>query len=389
MEKNILIIIDKIKSGGAQKIAINLAVYLKKIYKYNVKIATFQTIHEEKEIDGVEIIDLNIPKSTNKVRKVLNVIKRIVALKNLKKKYNITHSISFLTVPNFVNCVSKYRDKIIISIRNEMSKVEKDEISTYMNKIAGKKADIIVPVSKYILEDEKKNYNLDENKMEVIYNFCNPEKEEELSKEGIDKKWDTIFENKHVIINVGRLEEQKGQIHLIRAFSSIADKLPNTVLVIVGEGTKRKLLENEINKLNLKDKVYLIGYEDNPIKYIKKSKIFVLSSLYEGMPNVVLEAMAAGIPVISTCCNPGIIEISSKNLNNLKVEKIVYDDYLVITPSINNNDFETQEKFLAEAIYKLFTDEKMYSKYCKASSIRIKDFSVENIIEKWKNLIEE
>ncbi len=389
MDKNILIIIDKLKSGGAQKIATNLAIYLNKIYKYNVKIATFETTNGEKKIDAVEIIDLNIPKSYSKVRKILNVLKRTVALKKVKKKYNITHSISFLTVPNFVNCMSKYKDKIIISIRNEMSKVEKNKISTYMNKIAGKKADIIVPVSKYILEDENKNYNLNEDKMRVIYNFCDQKKIKKLSIEKIDENLDIIFKNKNIIINIGRLEEQKGQLHLIRSFSNIAHKLPDTILVIIGEGTKRKVLESEIDKLDLKDKVYLIGYEDNPIKYIKKAKIFVLSSLYEGMPNVILEAMAVGIPVISTYCNPGITEISSKNINNLKINDIVYDDYLILTPAINKDEPKKQEDLLAKAIYKLLTDETIYSKYCRASSIRIKDFSVKNIIEKWKTLIEE
>lgn len=107
------------------------------------------------------------------------------------------------------------------------------------------------------------------------------------------------------IISVGRLVEQKNYKMLILAFRRILEYYPDYTLAIFGEGNKRRELEDIIQKNDLNNKVFLKGETDKVFEEMNKADIFVLSSNYEGMPNALIEAMAMGMPVISTDCKGG------------------------------------------------------------------------------------
>lgn len=108
-----------------------------------------------------------------------------------------------------------------------------------------------------------------------------------------------------IIVSVGRLEPQKNQKILISAFSNVKRDFPDYKLVICGEGSLRKQLEEQIENLGLQESVKLPGTISNVHNYIKDASLFVLSSDYEGIPNALMEAMAIGLPCISTDCSPG------------------------------------------------------------------------------------
>lgn len=392
MKENILIIIDKISNGGAQRAAVNLANGLSK--SYNVILATFEIKEDNYECSS-KIINLNCGKTNNKISKVYNMLKRIHKIRKIKRENNITHSISFLTVPNFINICTKLNDKTIVSIRNEMSKIEKSFIEKQMNKISCKKADIVVPVSKYVLYDQQINYKTNPKKMKVIYNFydqeyINKRKEEEI-KEELAKK---IIGSK-IVLTIGRLEEQKGQWHLIRAFSKVVKEIPNAKLIILGEGSLKKYFYELIKELNLEENVYIIDFDSNPYKYMNVSELFVLSSLYEGMPNVVLEAMTCGLPIISTDCNGGPREILAPNTNlKKKTNSIGNEEYGILVPPLDNvyyiakEHLSREEELLAEAIIKLLKDNKLKQYYRNKSLERIEDFNKDKILKLWIDLLE-
>src|SRR5699024_245151 len=108
-----------------------------------------------------------------------------------------------------------------------------------------------------------------------------------------------------VIVNVGRLHTQKNQTLLINAFKNISNYFPEYKLEIYGEGPLEYKLENQIKALDLTDKVTLKGTTNDLFAEIVDASLFVLSSDYEGMPNALMEAMALGLPCISTNCRPG------------------------------------------------------------------------------------
>ena len=113
------------------------------------------------------------------------------------------------------------------------------------------------------------------------------------------------------IVTAGRLNEQKGFHLLIDAISMVRGRHPDIEfrLAILGDGSRRENLERQIAGLNLHETVHLTGFQDNAIAWYRSADVFVLPSLIEGMPNVLLEAMACGTPVISSDCHSGPAEI--------------------------------------------------------------------------------
>jgi glycosyltransferase involved in cell wall biosynthesis len=111
-----------------------------------------------------------------------------------------------------------------------------------------------------------------------------------------------------VILAAGRLAPQKDYPTLIRAFAALSAGR-DLRLIILGEGPERTALESLIQQLGLADRVSLPGFRDNPFAYMSRARLFVLSSAWEGLPGVLIQAMACGTPVVSTDCPSGPREV--------------------------------------------------------------------------------
>ncbi|MEO8494986.1 MAG: glycosyltransferase family 4 protein [Planctomycetota bacterium] len=121
------------------------------------------------------------------------------------------------------------------------------------------------------------------------------------------------------IVAMGRLESQKGFDLLLEAFSQIVERHPGWRLKIFGDGSQRELLADQIRELGLEQSVELCGWVESPDRWINQSELFVLSSRYEGFPNALLEAMAAGVPAVSFDCESGPSEIIRHEVDGLLV----------------------------------------------------------------------
>ncbi len=170
----------------------------------------------------------------------------------------------------------------------------------------------------------------------------------------------------NVILNVGRLESQKGQDILIRAFAEA--QIENWHLHIVGEGSLRAKLENLISELGLKEKVFLLGKRSKISEQYASCKIFAFSSRYEGFPNALLEAMYFGLPCVSTDCPTGPAEIIDNGVNG----------YLV--PIDDTASLAHRLKLLAH-------DERLRGVIGDAAKIAVEPFQTTLVIEEWQNLI--
>ena len=133
-----------------------------------------------------------------------------------------------------------------------------------------------------------------QKKTSIIYNPVND------SVFNLPPLQERVGERLNRIISVGRLYPQKNQKMMIRAFAKIADDFPDWQLVIYGEGPLRAELESLVSSFKLQERVLLPGRTENVIEELRKSKIFCLSSDYEGMSNAMIEAICVGLPVIST-----------------------------------------------------------------------------------------
>jgi len=169
-----------------------------------------------------------------------------------------------------------------------------------------KYADFVIAPSKGVADDLVKNKVVSISKIRVVYNPVDIELIEKKAEEPISHPW--FQGNDQVILAVGRLTKQKDYPTLLRAFSIVSRKV-SCKLVILGEGEERKELEELVKDLGLEGTVDMPGFVENPFAYMARASVFVLSSLWEGLPNVLIQAMVCGTPVVATDCPSGPREI--------------------------------------------------------------------------------
>ncbi len=203
--------------------------------------------------------------------------------------------------------------RLVVTEHNQLSKTArnasrlKGRLAPLCARWLYPQADGIVAVSQGVAKDLAHTAVLPLDRIETIYNpVINPEMLA-LAKEPVEHPWFAPGEPP-VILGVGKLEAQKDFPTLIRAFATVRRSQPAR-LVILGWGPDRPQLEALVQELGLEDAVAFPGYEQNPYAYMARSAVFALSSAWEGLPTVLIEAMALGTPVVSTDCESGPAEI--------------------------------------------------------------------------------
>jgi glycosyltransferase involved in cell wall biosynthesis len=156
------------------------------------------------------------------------------------------------------------------------------------------------------------------------------------------------------IISIGRLTRQKNYEFLIDSFHNILKIKKDINLIIIGEGEDRKKIESKIEKLNLKDKIILLGYQDNIYKYLKRAYCYLSTSIWEGPDLAMLDASFLNIPIICSDCQSGRKEFidngkrgyifKTNNINSLIVEfkKFINDDEIVLKNKLINSKKEVK-----------------------------------------------
>ena len=176
--------------------------------------------------------------------------------------------------------------------------------------------------------------------------------------------------DKPAILAVGRLDSQKGFDLLIEGFGKIAGLQPEWHLYIVGEGPARKFLEDKIAALALTERVHLTGTVDNPEDWYQAAEIFAMSSRFEGFPNVLLEAMAYGLAVVSFDCETGPAEVIENGFDGL------------LLPAE-----DTQA--LADALAKLITDKPLRTELGARATLKAQQYSMPKIAARWDDVFDE
>jgi glycosyltransferase involved in cell wall biosynthesis len=173
-----------------------------------------------------------------------------------------------------------------------------------------------------------------------------------------------IPDDSHIIGTVGRLVEQKGYSYFIQAAKLVIEKIPNTYFMIIGDGELKASLVNLAKSLDIESNIFFLGSQPNILEYYSCLCILVSSSLWEGLPNVLLEGMACGIPILGTDI-PGTRELIKHGYNGWLVPPADY-------------------KSLANGMITLVESPVLRSELVKNSQVTLLDFSIENITRQYE-----
>ena len=373
--KTISILIYSLASGGAERQVSLLLKYLSKKYKIYLVLMNDTIFYEVPE--KVEIFYLEKSNSRESgVKKLIKLPFLAFKYKKFLKEKNINISISFMIRPNYINALSKIFGSKVKTILSERSCFSLQNsylnFQSFLNKKLVKLydfADIIVANSKGNALDLKKFVN---KNVTTIYNMIDIKEIEEKSKEKIN-----LQKNKFTFITIGRIDEGKNHKLLIEAIKKI-----DANLWIIGEGPLENNLKLKVKNEKLNKKIKFLGKQPNPYKFLRHADCFVFSSNHEGFPNVLIEALACNLPVISTDCISGPREILTLNSDFTKQTKeIELAEYGILTPV-------KDVKKMAKAMKIMYENKNLREYYSKKAKIRAKDFEVKKIIKEWERLVE-
>ncbi len=221
----------------------------------------------------------------------------------------------------------------------------------------------IIAVSTGIKVDLESQLGIPGDHIRVIHNPCDLEHVERLAIQDPDVSVDWSIPT---LVAAGRLTEQKGFAHLLRAVA----RVPGCQLVILGEGEDRSDLARLAAELGIGERVRLLGFRPNPFAYMARAHAFVLSSLWEGLPMALVEAMACGAPVVSTDCHSGPGEIVTHGTNGL-----------LVPPA--------DPVAMAEALTRVLTDPGLGTRLARAARERARDFAAPAMVAAYEEVLTE
>jgi glycosyltransferase involved in cell wall biosynthesis len=312
-QKRITIFLPGMYEGGAERVMLNLAVgFVQRGFAVDLVMVQAEGPYMREIPDSIRVVELN-----KKHRSAQRTLSSLPALVRYVRRERPEVMLSCL---NYANVIALWA-KLLAGVPFRLSVCEQNTFSSeraffpgYLRwllqtsmRVGYPRADEIIAVSQGVADDLANSLSLPRRRIRVIYNpIITPE---------LEVKRDTPLEDAWfgegqppVILAIGRLTEQKAFDILLQAFAKVHSQRPIR-LIILGEGEDRPALETLVNDLDIEDDVRLPGFVTNPYQYLAKASLFVLSSRWEGLPTVLVEALYCGAALVSTDCPSGPREI--------------------------------------------------------------------------------
>lgn len=340
MKKKVLFVINSLKNrSGSERVACNVANLLHSKLNYNVCIINRDA---EKNNSAYELLDAIDVKKINDNYFIF--IKKIqLYVDDTQPDYLVLHNMGKLTL---LGSFLKLKNTKIISLEH-VSFISRPKYIQFLSKIFYKRIDQVVTLT----HRDKVSFDSFHPDVTVIPNF---------SPFPVAIKKD--FDQKQ-IVSIGRLTDQKNYLHLLKAWEKISHQLPEWKLCIYGEGEHKTLLVDYI-KANKLENVFLKGATPNVQHVYETSDFFVMSSKYEGLPMVLIEAQSFGLPIVSYDCPNGPSDIIKDKVNG----------YLVENQNINQ---------LADRILALASSPLDLVEFSQNSLLNAENYQPEKILHLW------
>lgn len=357
-------VISTLTSGGAERSLVNLSGELAArgldvvVLTYSDSTSDFYTL--DKRVQRLELGLMQ--KSGNKLVAVSNNFKRILKVRTALNEEQCDVVVSFMDATNITTVLASLGlpSKVVISERIHPGFHQAGRAWALVRKYVYGLADEVVVQTQQIADWVVDNTNA--KSVKVIPNFLT----------NIEQKTHPhATAHRKRIIAAGRLNHQKGFDLLLVAFQLTAEQpeMEGWTLDIFGEGPERKTLQDKIYQLGLKSRVRLLGRSEQLAAEMQDCGVFVLSSVNEGFPNVLLEAMREGCAVCGFATVSGVPELIEDNVSGLLMQN------------------RTQEE-LSEVLLKLCADANLRQKLSNGARRHVQQFAVENIIPRWFDVLD-
>ncbi|MCJ8164123.1 glycosyltransferase [Pontibacter sp. E15-1] len=298
----------RLNQGGIQRMILNCAEYLTNA-GHDVSVVLMRQEGEYLKLldQKVRVIPFRSANKTDLFRSFTEILQR----EKFDVLFTATPPLNIFAV--LCKRLSHSKTKIIISERNNTASLFKDNRLTVSKltflaiPLFYRFADCVVAVSRGLADNLSSTARIPRQRVRTIYNPAFTNKLLQHQADAVTHPW-ILKKQVPVLINVARLSIAKNHMLLIRAVEKVLETR-QVKLLIVGEGPLRDVLQDEINMRGLQDHVAMVGFQLHPVSWVAKADLFVLSSDYEGFGNVVVEALATGITVVTTDCDYGPAEI--------------------------------------------------------------------------------
>ena len=303
--------------------------------------------------------------------------------------------LSFLELSNFVNILSKVfkSHDAYVSVRISPHFYNNKRLGflyKFLMKFLYPYANKIITNSEQCRLDLLELIGVEESRIIVIKNALDLNRIVKLNVLSLNHD---NLDNGQDFVTIGRLSYQKNYTALLKIFSLLKEKKSNSRLLIIGDGEKREELMSYAKELGLKvcerrdDKgdVYFLGFQENPYQFISKESIFLLTSHFEGLPNVLLEAMACNAFVVASDCKTGPREIlTNESLGNVLVDSSILGKNGLLLPV--PTDLE-KEQFWVNQILNILENKEILEKIKSQALAASSHYSIENIMNKWEKTV--
>lgn len=366
--KTILFLIPSLGGGGAERVLTNLVNNLDK-KKYDVTVQTLFDVgvnrqYLNSDVEYIAGFRKQMPGNVMlfKLFSPETLYRRIV-----RKKYDIV--ISYLEGPTArIVAGCPYQESKLVSWIHVEQHSMKNAAYSFRSETEAQKCyeafDKIICVAESVKRDFCSIFSI-KQPCEVLYNT---NEDDYVRSQGQESLEDFCFSNQLNVVSVGRLRLEKGYDRLINVHKRLIDQGFYHHVYVIGEGSEESDLRAQIKENHIDDTFHLIGFHQNPYKFVAKADLFVCSSRREGFSTAVTEALILGIPVVSTCCS-GAYELLGEN-----------NEYGIVT--------ENNEQGIYDGMYQMISNRSLLEHYRTKAEERGRFFSKENTVKAVENMLD-
>jgi glycosyltransferase involved in cell wall biosynthesis len=405
--KNILLLIPQLTYGGAERVFHDHGQELAR--HHHVIECVFDSRTEVAFPTTNTLVALDVPAGTGVVGKLRSFVGRIRRVKQLKREHHIDICISHLEGADYLNLLSKGPEQVLLCVHN--SKRHDPNIRGALGWLRRRvlmpwlyrAADYIVPVSRDLRQELIDLFGLAPAKVVTINNFFDVEGIRSRSQQPLSAAEQALFAQHPVLITAGRLANEKNQTALFEVLHTMR-RHGNQVakLVLLGDGPLRADLLQRCQELGLRSwqiwdgapltsdfDVYFLGFQNNPFQYIARAAVSLLSSSTEGFPMALCEAMACGVPVVSTDCPTGPREILAPQTPAAQYAATPeWAEFGLLLPLLGAGPTLAQSAPVwAETLSSLLADPARRTYYAAQAHARVQDFAPGKIMQQWEALL--